>query len=399
MDWETVFDDDLTNQWQYSEPTDFNVFRFTCANPFNLSTIAIAQAEVSSLTQLFNLQRLGVRPESEICVIEKPPFFSDRRLAVRGIPSGANRPLSGSLKIEGMSMAISQVRFSPGWTREGSTLVSPTQQMFLSFDGSKNREIAHLLVENHCKVVIGGIQYGLLLIGPTSTEQASVTARASYHLPSSAISTVWLSDIPWISASNGFGPVERDRANGEDSPGDGPPLTVGGVVYSKGLGVHASSEIVFNLDGVYEFFSALVGVDDAVADRGSVVFQVLVDGIERFSSGLMTGNTEAIPVSVNVSGANQLTLICSDGGDGISYDHGNWCNAALSTLPGAPISASSGVSVPVRQEERGYKIGLFTFPFAVEEAVSLVTIEISSGNEICNLIGCCIVSYRFEFQP
>lgn len=36
-------------------------------------------------------------------------------------------------------------------------------------------------------------------------------------------------DIPFLSASNGWGPVERDTSNGEQQPGDGHPITLNGV--------------------------------------------------------------------------------------------------------------------------------------------------------------------------
>ncbi|HEY8598318.1 MAG TPA: PQQ-dependent sugar dehydrogenase, partial [Thermomicrobiales bacterium] len=61
--------------------------------------------------------------------------------------------------------------------------------------------------------------------------------------------TGYLSDQRWLSANNGWGPVERDRSNGDIGAGDGRPLTLGGAVYAKGLGVHATSEIRYALGG------------------------------------------------------------------------------------------------------------------------------------------------------
>jgi len=43
---------------------------------------------------------------------------------------------------------------------------------------------------------------------------------------------------------------------------DKKPITLGGKVYPKGLGTHAPSEIVYNLDGKYATFTADVGIDD-----------------------------------------------------------------------------------------------------------------------------------------
>src|SRR5262249_24420873 len=85
----------------------------------------------------------------------------------------------------------------------------------------------------------------------------------------------YVSDLPFaLPPVNGWGPVERDTSNGEQAPGDGRPITLNGVVYAKGLDVHAYSEVTFDLAGQYLWFLSDVGVDDEVGDRGSVVFEV-----------------------------------------------------------------------------------------------------------------------------
>jgi alpha-galactosidase len=40
-----------------------------------------------------------------------------------------------------------------------------------------------------------------------------------------------LSDLSSTSDVDGWGPVERDRSNGEQAPGDGKVLTIGGATY------------------------------------------------------------------------------------------------------------------------------------------------------------------------
>ena len=39
-------------------------------------------------------------------------------------------------------------------------------------------------------------------------------------------STIYVSDLTWASAVNGWGPVEKDRSNGEEGAGDGLPMVV-----------------------------------------------------------------------------------------------------------------------------------------------------------------------------
>jgi len=139
----------------------------------------------------------------------------------------------------------------------------------------------------------------------------------------------FLSDWAWVSAANGYGPVERDRSNGGLAAGDGGSIRLNGVVAAKGLGVHATSTVVYGLGGGVASFLADVGVDDECESDGSVVFQVFVDGVKRFDSGTMTGAGATKPVAVNVAGAKQLVLKVTDGGNGNACDHADWANARL----------------------------------------------------------------------
>ncbi|GHB82010.1 hypothetical protein GCM10010347_61160 [Streptomyces cirratus] len=80
----------------------------------------------------------------------------------------------------------------------------------------------------------------------------------------------YLSDLAWISAANGWGPVERDASNGKNAAADGPPISFGGTVYPKGLGVHAPSDIAYHLGGAAVRFTALVGIDDFSAKQSAL---------------------------------------------------------------------------------------------------------------------------------
>ena len=108
--------------------------------------------------------------------------------------------------------------------------------------------------------------------GNTTTSPGSTFTTAS--IPTEPASEVFLSDLdPTGTPVNGWGPYERDRANGEQRAGDGGPLTIAGTVYAKGLGVHARSELTYTIPASCRF-RAQVGVDDKVGNAGSVVFQV-----------------------------------------------------------------------------------------------------------------------------
>ncbi|WP_257452924.1 NPCBM/NEW2 domain-containing protein [Archangium lipolyticum] len=141
---------------------------------------------------------------------------------------------------------------------------------------------------------------------------------------------VYVSDLPWVSQKNGVGPAQRDRSNGEQGSTDGRTLTLAGVTYSKGVGVHAASEIVINLEGGgYTRFKSDIGVDDETGSAGSVVFSVYADGELLFTSGTMKGASATRSVDVSVEGRKQLRLVVGDAGDGGFCDHADWADARL----------------------------------------------------------------------
>ena len=138
-----------------------------------------------------------------------------------------------------------------------------------------------------------------------------------------------LSAQPWSSADSAWGPVEVNRSNGEKNAGDGRTLTLAGQTYAQGFGTHAGSSLSFALGGQCTTFTAQVGVDDEVGDRGSVVFQVYGDDTKLYDSGTVTGSSGIRSVQVDVSGRQTLRLVATDAGDGISFDHADWVSPVL----------------------------------------------------------------------
>ncbi|BDM68688.1 alpha-galactosidase [Streptomyces nigrescens] len=137
-------------------------------------------------------------------------------------------------------------------------------------------------------------------------------------------------ELPWLTATNGWGPVEKNTSVGEDAAGDGGPLRIGGTGFTKGLGAHAPSDITFYTGGRCSAFSARVGIDDEVGDRGSAGFEVWADGERVAGSGTVTGTDTARELSAAVAGAETVRLVVTDGGDGIDYDHADWADAKFS---------------------------------------------------------------------
>ena len=138
-----------------------------------------------------------------------------------------------------------------------------------------------------------------------------------------------VSDLPFLSATNGWGPVERDTSNGEQAAGDGKPITIAGQVYAKGLGTNSISDVQIYLGGQCTRFTAAVGVDDEQNGAGTVTFSVLADGKTLVTTPVIHGHQAAAPIDVDVTGAQVLELVVGDGGDGNGSDHGDWAQPTL----------------------------------------------------------------------
>ncbi|MGE5195526.1 MAG: NPCBM/NEW2 domain-containing protein [Deltaproteobacteria bacterium] len=107
-------------------------------------------------------------------------------------------------------------------------------------------------------------------------------------------------------------------------------LTLRGVEYPKGLGVHSRSSATYRLDGRFRWFHAVLGIDDETGGKGSVVFEVLADGKSIYKSDVLTGSNPPVVLDrLDVSGAKMLTLRVDYATLGDIQDHADWCDAAL----------------------------------------------------------------------
>lgn len=147
--------------------------------------------------------------------------------------------------------------------------------------------------------------------------------------PPPTTGVVYVSDLPFVSESNGWGPVERDKSNAENVPGDGRPLNIAGKAFTKGLGVHAPSDVVVKVPAGMRSFLATIGVDEEVGNNGRVTFEVWVDGSRKYQSAELTGADGGTAVAVDVTNANQVSLRVLGGSD-IHYDHADWADARFS---------------------------------------------------------------------
>lgn len=162
----------------------------------------------------------------------------------------------------------------------------------------------------------------------------SMSAKLKFT-ETSDVSVVYLSDLIPISNINGYGPMEMDHSNGEDAVNDGATITLNGVTYSKGIGVHAGSEIVYNLPpNTYKTFSTKIGIDDEIADGacGSIIFKIFKNDTLVYESPIMYPNSTTINIQLDLTNTTQLKLVAEFADDEFFCDHGDWADAKLFKL-------------------------------------------------------------------
>lgn len=140
---------------------------------------------------------------------------------------------------------------------------------------------------------------------------------------------IYLSDIEPVVEKSGWGNVEMDRAV------SGRPISINGKRFEKGIGTHSVSEIEYDLEGIFSYFTAKVGIDDGNrSEKGSVEFIVLGDGKELWRSGIMRKSDGIKELNLKIDGIKRILLKVEDGGDGSDYDHADWAEAKLKKSKG-----------------------------------------------------------------
>jgi alpha-galactosidase len=136
-----------------------------------------------------------------------------------------------------------------------------------------------------------------------------------------------VSTLTWVSATNGWGPVEKDQSNGELALNDGNPITVAGTVYPRGLGIQPHSIISYYLGGACTSFSTLVGIDDEKPQAQSAIFHVIADGTTKADSGPITRGDPARRIVADVTGVTWLQLEAVPNSP--FGDHADWVTPVL----------------------------------------------------------------------
>lgn len=148
---------------------------------------------------------------------------------------------------------------------------------------------------------------------------------------------VYLSDLPAV----GFKHVpllRRQWPLGIDRSTSGGRLRVKDAVYLKGLGMHSTSRVAFDLNGRYDRFAAELAIDRSAGQKGSVICRVYLNDDSgqwrrAYASPILRGGGAPVSMSVDVRGARRMALIVEPADRGTVSDRADWLDARLIIAP------------------------------------------------------------------
>ena len=198
--------------------------------------------------------------------------------------------------------------------------------------------------------------------GSAGVQAGSVSSPIQLTVPyPPPTGTAYLSGQPWLDASSGWEFATRDA-----SVSGAGPITMQGQKYPRGIGVASPSQVDFFLGGQCSQLTATVGIDDIVnqvnSAGGTAGFQVYADGSKIYDSGVVD-RTATRSVNVSVAGAQVVSLVVNDGGDGTYNDRADWgglqvsCASSLATVPSGPwphLVPQQGLTATATSAHPGY---------------------------------------------
>lgn len=152
----------------------------------------------------------------------------------------------------------------------------------------------------------------------------------------SAGNLVYLSDLepetvkwtPYLST----GPVNQRLARlyrpRRDRTLSGKPLVLANQSFVKGLAIHSRTEMTYRLNGDFQLFQSLVGIDPALGENGHVELVVIGNG-KQLHRSTITGKDQASEIKIDLQGVTRLTILVDFGEQLDIGDHLLLCNARL----------------------------------------------------------------------
>ena len=147
----------------------------------------------------------------------------------------------------------------------------------------------------------------------------------------------------------------------------GNAIRLGDKTFTRGVGTHADSVMIFDTDGNTTAFDAVVGIDKEALDYkgwdcgkgwGSVSFRVYADGKKVADSGIIKITDAPKAFHADLTGAKTIVLEVADGGEwaGYRFGHGDWGDAKFT------VKDDTVKLEPTRDESLTEQYGILTPP-------------------------------------
>lgn len=217
--------------------------------------------------------------------------------------------------------------------KKGSTLVL--------YPASRYQKAASRLARQSVFVFSHNIgSYAFLIVSSQPAPYASVFQGAILpEIPDEPLvppvlaeaSGVTLSSIAPLKYVYGFGEMRLNRTWG------GTSLTIAGVSYESGIGVHAPTTLRYVVPAGATSFQAIVAIDDDAGPCGRASTRVVLrdqDGKLLHQTGVIT-STSPTAVSVSMYGITELEIQVTDADDGRDCDHVDIVDALFVVPSGA----------------------------------------------------------------
>jgi hypothetical protein len=164
--------------------------------------------------------------------------------------------------------------------------------------------------------------------GLTMPVEEKVLARLDYNRGK----LTFLSDLDptKVVERSGAGLVSRYRKDA-NLDGEQPILLANdksAAQFTKGLSMHAYTELEYDLDGKYKDFKAVLGVDARTGSESQAELTILCDGQKMLTKSVSAKAVQ--PIAVNVRNVRKLKIIVSSQNVLDLYDHATLAEARVS---------------------------------------------------------------------
>ena len=327
-------------QWDEASSTLSGVSQVVANDPYELRIVALARAKAWTLA--------GVEVSAE-----------DKAAGVSATASGDGEFVRVAIKTP-VSRAVNwKVRFAPGKQTAAAAPAKIAQPAWsVSSDGetlewtwpapdgvdcevtapggkaelvtARSWSISGLEPEKEFRFRFTAVDWSGQRSAPVEVAMTTPKGRELPPLPPKP--TVSLTSLKPLEAATGRGQIVAGMS------ADGRPLTIGGTAYTDGVGVHAKSQLIYEVKPEYRRFVAVAGLDDEVkGSDGCVVFKVLSQGAKgrpkelAASPKLRAQHRQArwqFDVAIPANSA-KLLLVVESAGESSENGHADWVDAGF----------------------------------------------------------------------